>query len=567
MRMNTDQNHVDLVFVWHMHQPDYRQSTDGDYLLPWTYLHAIKDYTDMVAHLERFPSVHAVVNFVPILLEQIEDYAAQIANARLRDPLLRLLVDPDLSALNSAARRHAVDACFRSNHVHMVTPFPAYRRLHEIYHVLAPQEDSALMYLSAQFFADVVTWYHLAWMGETERRRQPFLAELMAKGQGFTLEDRRCLLALIGDVLTNLVPRYRALADRGQIELTTTPHAHPLGPLLIDFQSAREAIPDIPLPRATGYPGGRQRFDSHLERALASHAERFGRPAQGVWPAEGALSEAVLGRLAAYGVNWTATGEAVLAHTLARAGQTYVRAEDLYHPWRSNAGVTVLFRDDRLSDLIGFEYAKWHGQDAAHHFIAELEAIRKAAPSDKTPLVCVILDGENAWEHYPYNAYYFFDDLYRLLASHPMIRTTTLSAALAGDHAGLTAPRLPQLVCGSWVYGTLSTWIGDADKNQAWDLLCAAKLSYDLVVGSGRLDAAALTAVEERLRACEGSDWFWWFGDYNPAQAVSSFDRLYRHNLAALYLALGLAVPAQVEVPISHGGGDAEGGGTMRRSA
>ncbi|MBI4696010.1 MAG: glycoside hydrolase [Gammaproteobacteria bacterium] len=563
--MNAVPKHVDLVFLWHMHQPDYRQSTDGDYLLPWTYLHAIKDYTDMVAHLERYPALRAVVNFVPILLDQIEDYAAQIGGGRLRDPLLRLLVHPDLSRLSAAERRHAVEACFRSNHARMIAPFPAYRRLHELYHLLAPQEDSALMYLSGEFFADLVTWYHLSWTGETERRRQPLLAELMAKGQGFTLEDRTRLLALIGDMLSGLVPRYRALAERGQIELTTTPHAHPLGPLLIDFLSAREAMPEVPLPRAPGYPGGRQRFDSHLERALASHAARFGRPANGVWPAEGALSEPILARLGAYGVSWTATGEAVLAHTLARAGQTYLRAEDLYHPWRSNAGVTVVFRDDRLSDLIGFEYAKWHGQDAAHHFVAELEAIANAAPPDRTPLVCVILDGENAWEHYPYNGYYFFDDLYRLLAANPSIRTTTLSAALAGEHAA--APALPQLVCGSWVYGTLSTWIGDVDKNQAWDLLCAAKLAYDLVVGSGRLDAAALAAAEERLRACEGSDWFWWFGDYNPSHAVASFDALYRYNLAALYRALGLPVPAQVEVPISRGGGDAEGGGTMRRSA
>ena len=58
---------VDLVFLWHMHQPDYRDYSNGDFVLPWTYLHAIKDYTDMAYHLERHPKVRAVVNFVPYL--------------------------------------------------------------------------------------------------------------------------------------------------------------------------------------------------------------------------------------------------------------------------------------------------------------------------------------------------------------------------------------------------------------------------------------------------------------------------------------------------------------------
>ena len=80
-----------LVLLWHMHQPDFRDAATGDYRLPWVYLHALKDYTDMAAHLERHPTVRAVVNFVPILLDQLEDYSDQFASGRLRDPLLRAL--------------------------------------------------------------------------------------------------------------------------------------------------------------------------------------------------------------------------------------------------------------------------------------------------------------------------------------------------------------------------------------------------------------------------------------------------------------------------------------------
>lgn len=553
---------LDLVFLWHMHQPDYRSPESGEFALPWTYLHALKDYTDMAAHLERHPTVRAVVNFVPVLLDQLEDYATQIARRELRDPLLRLLAHPRPEQLGAEERRHALDTCFRAHRAHAIDPFPYYQRLHALHELASAQGDGGLQYLAGPFFADLVTWYHLAWIGETERRALPLIAELMSKGEGYTHADRLALLDAIGDLLQGLLPRYKALAARGQIELSTTPQAHPIAPLLLSFDSARDAWPEVELPLSPGYPGGRERLDRHLQRGLDSHRARFGTPAAGMWPAEGAVSAASVARFAAHGVGWVATGEAVLANTLG-AGQ-YARERDLYRPWRDASGVTVCFRDDRLSDLIGFEYAKWHGRDAASHFIAELEGILERTPEGDTPLVCVILDGENAWEYYPYNGYWFFEDLYAALAAHPAIRTTTLAGATA-THA-TRAGTLPPLVAGSWVYGTLSTWIGDPDKNHAWDLLCSAKQQYDLVLGSERLDAAAAARAEALLTTCEGSDWFWWLGDYNPADAVANFEALYRRNLRALYAALALAPPAQLDQPLSHGGGSAEAGGTMRRA-
>lgn len=59
-----------VVLYWHMHQPEYRDLRTGVYRLPWTYLHAIKDYVDMVAHLEANPEAHAVINFAPTLLDR-----------------------------------------------------------------------------------------------------------------------------------------------------------------------------------------------------------------------------------------------------------------------------------------------------------------------------------------------------------------------------------------------------------------------------------------------------------------------------------------------------------------
>jgi alpha-amylase/alpha-mannosidase (GH57 family) len=182
-------------------------------------------------------------------------------------------------------------------------------------------------------------------------------------------------------------------------------------------------------------------------------------------------------------------------------------------------------------------------------------------------VVSVILDGENAWEYYPYNGFYFLDELYRALESHPSIRTATFSEVLGDLGAGGLSRPLPPLVAGSWVYGNLSTWIASEQKNRAWDLLASAKQSYNLVMASGRLDETAMQAAAQQLAICEGSDWFWWFGDYNPEQAVAMFDRLFRVNLANLYRLLQLAPPAQLSEPISRGGGHPDMGGAMRRAA
>jgi alpha-amylase/alpha-mannosidase (GH57 family) len=306
--------------------------------------------------------------------------------------------------------------------------------------------------------------------------------------------------------------------------------------------------------------------------AFASHARRFGAPPRGVWPAEGAVSDAVLGVLGAAGAQWTASGEGVLVNTLRRAGRPVERrVEYLYRPYRAaDDGPLCFFRDDRLSDLIGFEYAKWHSHEAAGSFIGELEAIAAAAPADETPLVSVILDGENCWESYPYNGYYFLDTLYARLESHPSIRMLTFADALARPASPTRPPActvpLPPLVAGSWVFGDLSTWMGAPEKNRAWDLLAAAKTSFDAVVASGRLSSDALARARRQLAVCEASDWFWWLGDYNPAHAVSSFESLYRANLASLYVMLGLTPPPALGVSLGRGAGHPEAGGAMRRA-
>jgi alpha-amylase/alpha-mannosidase (GH57 family) len=575
---------LNLILCWHMHQPDYRHYDTGEFVLPWTYLHATKDYTDMVYHLEHNPKVKAVFNFVPVLLDQLEDYAEQFRRNDVRDPLLRMLAHEDLDMLAAGERELILDRCFRCNHTTMVEPYPAYRRLRDLYQQIESHEQCHFEYLSAQYLSDLVTWYHLGWMGETVRRSTELVPRLMSQGTMFTHTDRRLLFELIGDLISDLIPRYRKLVEEGRIEISTTPYYHPIAPLLIDLKSAKEAWPDVVLPEAPAYPGGVERMKFHIAAALDSHHRRFGVEARGLWPAEGAVSKPSLLLMASHGVQWAATGEAVLANSLrpAEGKPAPDKHTYLYRPYVVGEGeekIACFFRDDRLSDLIGFEYRKWFGRDAVNHFIHELQEIFRQTPVDEDPVVSVILDGENAWEYYPYNAYYFLSELYEDLARQPFIRMTTFSEYLdrcslpngtppiEGAHCAKVGT-LPRVVTGSWVYGTLSTWIGSPEKNRAWDLLCAAKASYDHVINSGRLSEEERTVAAKQLADCEGSDWFWWFGDYNPASSVSSFDKLFRDNLANLYRLLHLPVPAALDHPISAGGAvAAEAGGTMRRAS
>jgi len=576
MPLKTSKPKLYLNLYWHMHQPDYRDVLTNEYVLPWTYLHAIKDYSDMAYHLEANPKARVTFNFVPILLDQLQDYTEQFAQNDIRDPLLKLLIEPNLADINGEQCRLIVQSCFKSHHEKMLSPFPHYQRLLQLYQLVEPMmEDDQFHYLSAQYKSDLLVWYHLAWCGESLRRYNPTVQALMSKGVLFTLEERKQLFDVIGKTITDLIPRYKALMQTKQIEISTTPYYHPILPLLLDFRATLDAMPDAPLPENTMYLGGQSRAVSHVLTAKKYHAELFGDTPRGMWPAEGGVSHAALSLMAEHGVEWAATGQGVLANSLTKS-QLSVEDKDsyLFQPYRITNGqhdILCFFRDDQLSDKIGFEYAKIHSSDAVNDFVSSLEHIQSSNTSAQSKVVSVILDGENAWEYYPYNGYYFLNELYAALSNHANIEMTTFSDMVdlyQSDEyrsKNITAPVLPQIAAGSWVYGTFSTWIGSKDKNLAWDLLCDVKKTYDQVISKQQLSQAELIECERQLAICEGSDWFWWFGDYNSSDSVASFDKLYRRNLINLYQLLKQPVPQVLQHAISAGGGNAENSGTMRR--
>jgi alpha-amylase/alpha-mannosidase (GH57 family) len=316
-------------------------------------------------------------------------------------------------------------------------------------------------------------------------------------------------------------------------------------------------MPNAVMPELDAYPGGADRVAWHIEKGLQTFKRFFGYKPKGCWPSEGSICEQTLQVLANHGFSWTASGGSVLHNSLNLPENS--KPYSIHHPFKlKKIKIACFFRDDGLSDLIGFEYSKWHADDAVGHLIHHLENIAAHEPDAVTS---IIMDGENAWEYFHDNGYHFLSALYHRLANHPAIELTTFSECL--KNKAVVKP-LSKLMAGSWVYGTFSTWIGNADKNRGWDMLGDVKKAYDQTLSSKRLTDKQINAAQIQLAVCEGSDWFWWFGDYNPGEAVSNFEKQFRLNLANLYKLLDEEPPAYLALSFTQGSGDPAMGGAMR---
>jgi alpha-amylase/alpha-mannosidase (GH57 family) len=318
------------------------------------------------------------------------------------------------------------------------------------------------------------------------------------------------------------------------------------------------------MPELEFYPGGEPRARWHIRRGIEVFRKHFGFKPRGCWPAEGAVSDDTLRLLEEEGLSWAASGQQVLSNSLDAAKLADQRPSHWPHrPYRLGHGKLVnFFRDEGLSDLIGFTYADWHAEDAVNNLVQNLENIASGTQDDPDAIVSIIMDGENAWEYYPHNGAFFLQALYARLAEHPDLNLTTYGEYLRRRR--LQAQRLPKIVAGSWVYGTLSTWIGDKDKNRAWEMLGDAKRKFDEVIASGSLTKRQVEKAEIQLATCEGSDWFWWFGDYNPGETVSDFEQLFRQQLMHLYSLLGEKPPEYLSEVFALGSGAPSRGGVMR---
>ncbi len=341
----------------------------------------------MAAHLENHPGVRLVVNFAPILLQQLQDYTRQLKSylnngTSMDDPMLNLLAGVNPIPKDSDARIELIKHCQRCYAPKMIEPWPAFNRLVTwVNHLLENEKKGIpveLAYLDDQYFVDLLVWYHLSWLGHSVKQSDT-AQRLLKKEHIFNSEDRLELMELIYDCLSNIIPRYKKLSDKGQIELAMTPFGHPIVPLLTDFSNMRCATPDAPSPAADLYPGGVERAAWHMEYGFKIFDEAFKQKPHGIWLSEGGVSPDAFRILDNYGIAWTASGEAVWHNSCQLAGFDEQHVSDkrnLFIPYQyQDCSNNIYFRDDGLSDLIGFEYSKWDPKDAAANFTHNLENI------------------------------------------------------------------------------------------------------------------------------------------------------------------------------------------------
>ncbi|HEY2923552.1 MAG TPA: glycoside hydrolase family 57 protein [Candidatus Eisenbacteria bacterium] len=530
-----------LALVWHMHQPSYRHALTGRMLLPWTRLHATKDYGDMVAVLRRHPRVHATFNLTPVLLDQLEGLASGDSDAFLdlaRKPAV--LVTPE-------EQRFLTRHFFSVNAARMLEPYPRYREL-KARSSGAPGGPRATREraLTPDEIRDLQTWFHLAWVDPEYREEEP-IRSLFAKGRGFTEEEKKTLLDWGVKLAARVIDVYRDAERAGQIEISTSAYHHPILPLLVSTEAPREVSASIRLPN----PPYRAPEDAaaHLRRARESHARRFGGAPRGTWPPEGAVSQAALALVREAGFSWCASDETVLARALGREGPGGTGWEAaLSRPYRvdtERGALSILFRDRSLSDRIGFTYMAWEPERAAEDFVGLVRERGSRARDEgvSAPLVTVILDGENCWESYAEDGRPFLEALYGRLSGDSGVEAVTVGEALARIPP---AGALPHVPVGSWIAADLSVWVGHAEKNRAWAELRRLRERYQGAVSESALPGARLALAYDELLTAEASDWFWWYGDDHQSAHKDEFDSLFRSHVIRAYNLLGLPAPATI---------------------
>ncbi len=542
---------VNLAFFWHQHQPYYPDDVGGENPMPWVRLHGVKDYYGMALHLLEVPEMQCTINLVPSLLLQLQAYTERGATDR---PLQVSKIPA--GSLTEADCLYLLDHFFMANADTMIRPFPRY---FELYSRRALGQNTAMESLKRfkeKDFLDLQVWFNLSWIHPIAIQRDKDLAGLIAKGRHFTEDDKTAVLDKHVEILKQILPLHKKLADGGQVELTTTPFFHPILPLLLDKKLAREAMPDVKLPRYTGgYPDDAK---IHVQRAIEYHQQVFGTRPRGMWPAEGSVCQPMIPLLAEHGIRWIATDEEVLGQatqgTVSRDQHGHVRnPEQLYCAYKVKEGtheLAIVFRDHALSDMIGFQYQRSRGEDAANDFMRHLANIGDAV-KEEVPLVTIILDGENCWEHYADGGVPFLRALYEKCARSKEVHPVKLGECLAETPARAT---LPHLFAGSWINHNFAIWVGHAEDNDGWDALHRTREHLRARAEDTTLPAEKVRAAWEEIYIAEGSDWFWWYGDDHSSAQDALFDQLFRKHLQNVYLLLGDQPPAELSRPISRSG-------------
>ncbi|MFH0763577.1 MAG: glycoside hydrolase family 57 protein [Candidatus Omnitrophota bacterium] len=545
-----------VAFLWHMHQPFYKDSLAGKYLLPWVRLHGVKDYYPMAALVEDF-DIKATFNLVPSLVEQINDYTENDAADIFQD-----LTAKKASSLTFEDKVDLLNNFFKVNFKHFIEPNPRYSELlikKGVKPVLGSALKSVVKSFSDRDFLDLQALFNMSWFHSISLDDDINLKDLAEKEKNYTEEDKEYILAKQKEILAQIIPLYRRLQEKGRIEITTTPFYHPILPLLCDTSIARISSPGMALPkRRFRHP---EDAAWQIEEAIKYHTEQFGSPPRGMWPSEGSVSDEVLDLLIAKGIDWVATDEDILFNSLSSYDRKYkgISLFDrriIYSPYEFKKGlknITMIFRDKNLSDMISFSYNSWNQSDAAWDLMGHMSTTARNLRRDTDRgLLTIAMDGENAWEYYEDNARDFFETLYANIDKQPDLFSTTIS-----DFLELERPKrgLSNIFPGSWINHNFEIWIGQEEDNLSWQYLEAVRKDLMKFTRESHKDpdsdGAKLKNAWRELYIAEGSDWNWWYGGRAHTGKDSPFDKLYLTHLKNIYKLLKKPIPEILKISIA----------------
>ncbi len=546
---------LNVIIVWHNHQPFYKNPISGEYILPWVRLHGVKDYYRMPYIVSHYPDIKVTFDLSGSLISQIQEYLRGAEDER------EIISDTPVKNITNVQKWEMLQipgGFFDINWDNILKKVPMYesilkqrQRLFKKYGNLPREEkiEKITTSLSNQYYTNLIALFNLFWMDNEYVKNNTTLRRLLYKAfnnGNYTESDIKTIMEAQNSVLKKIFPEYKTLLGRKQIEMVTTPYSHPISALLTDF-------------------GWNEDFKMQIEKADSVFREIFGEKPQGVWAPECAINDTALREFASAGWKWTISD----ADNLNQLGiDTKNNPLAKFVPYDTD-GVTVFFRDKYLSDGIGFRYSGKSVNDAVNDFATTLLNVEKENANGNL-VYTIALDGENAWEYYDNDGNDFLNALYKKLSElqkEGKIRTITPSEYIEKFGDGVKVSEhtvtvldlegknisdvvrysgLPKKKIGgefgesSWIDPTLDTWIGEKQENMAWMMLKDAR--KELL--SSNVTGVAKEKANENLMCAEGSDWFWWYGNDQDSGNDQSFDRLFKMYLFEIYKLINKQPPA-----------------------